>query len=309
MNGNHIDWDKLKTFYHVVNAGSITAASNKLNLSQSALSRQISVLEDRLGVKLFERAQGRGGEINLTSQGKVMYDSVCKIFMEIDSATRLVHEEDNLPKGPLKVSTTVGLAATWIMDYIPGFLEQHPEIELSIIGTDEPLDLHLRKADVAIRTFIEGNTGLIQDYLMTFHIKLFASKGYLKKYGTPQSIKDLDHHRLIVFSGNVFHPYDNIDWILREGCDMGESRKPYMVANSTAMLHQAAVAGLGIASFSKEHVNSEMYAKDDLVEILPEVKGPEIKLYYIYPKQVKDSKRIHSLKSYLTEAFKGKDFI
>src|SRR3989338_10559041 len=115
---------------------------------------------------------------------------------------------------------------------ISDFFESYPEIEVDIIGHDEQLDVKAREADVSIRPFTSDHPDLIQDYLFSCFLQLYASPEYLKKYGTPQKEKDLDKHRIITFGETTIRPYANIDWPLRIGTEPQTIRKPFLSINS-----------------------------------------------------------------------------
>ena len=290
-----MEWDRLKTFYYVAKAGSFTKASEFLNISQSAISRSVATLEDRLGARLFERF-ARG--VVLTQQGEIMFESVQKMFEEATRAEMLVKEESEEPQGPLWIATTMTNASVWLMNYIPSFLKKYPKIRLTIIGSDEALDLRTREADVAIRPFIQDQAHLIQKYIYTFHLVLYASKEYLEEFGTPKKAADLDKHRLIVFGNVSAHPYSDINWPLRVGAESGRVREPFMCINTTAGIFQAAEAGLGITSIPEEYPGIE---GSNLVRVLPKLDPVELPLYYVYPERLKNSKRVIALGEHLEE--------
>src|SRR5260221_12476189 len=190
----NLDWNKFKLFYHVARAGSFTAAAETLNVSQSAISRSMMALEYQLKVKLFERLP-RG--LILTKQGESLLKASEKAFEEFSQAEMIMLEEEEEPQGVLKVATTMAIATVWILPHLNNFFKRYPKLRLSIIGSDEALDLKTRQADVSIRPFIENHPELIQDPLCVFHLKLYASPEYLKTHGTPQKARDLDNHKLI----------------------------------------------------------------------------------------------------------------
>ncbi|MGB0935211.1 MAG: LysR family transcriptional regulator [Alphaproteobacteria bacterium] len=293
-----MDWDKLKAFYHVANVGSITEASEYMNLSQSSVSRQVLSLEDRLRCPLFHR-HSRG--ISLTKQGQILFDAVKKIFSEIESAKTLIQEEKEDPRGNLKVATTYSLASLWLTGMVPEFLEKYPDIRLTIIGNDDELDLSTHRADVAIRPMIPHQPDLVQHYLLSFHLKLYASVDYLQKHGTPQSPEDLDHHQLLTFGEDIIHPYGNINWLLRVGAKAGQVRESYIKMNSSMGLRRLAEEGMGIAALSAEYAAQKTPKGSKLVEVLPDLKGPVVDLYYIYPEQLKGSKRVLALYDFINE--------
>lgn len=290
-----LDWDKLRVFYHVAKAKSFNRASQNLNVSQSALSRSIQLLEHLLKVQLFNRVP-RG--LVLTKQGEILFEKTKEMFISVEDAKDAILAESAEPKGRLKVASTVALASLWLVENLPGFLKLYPDIELDIIGHDENLDVKAREADVAIRPFIDGQPDLIQEYLFSCFLQLYASPEYLKKFGYPSTVHDLDNHRIITFGESTIRPYGDIDWPLRIGAKANHMRKPYVSINSSKGACRLAELGLGIVALSKEFPGIE---KLNLINILPDIKGPVIDLYYVYPEALKCSKRVQEFGKFLSD--------
>ncbi|MBP9692351.1 MAG: LysR family transcriptional regulator [Alphaproteobacteria bacterium] len=294
----NIDWNRFKLFYYIAKAGSFSAAAEKLNTSHSALSRSIQSLEYQLKVKLFERVP-RG--LVLTKRGESLLHATEKALEEFSRAQALMSEEEEEPQGTLKVATTTAIAAVWIVPHLHEFLIKYPKIQLSIIGNDEELDLKTRQADVSIRPFMENHPELIQEPVFVCNLKLYASKEYLEKHGTPQTPQDLDHHKLIVFGPNATNPYNDINWPLKLGMPKGELREPYLCINTSSGMRSAAEDGHGIVALAAEFPDLE---KSNFIEVLPEIEKPSIPIYYVYPEYLKDSKRVKVLGEYLREKSK-----
>lgn len=289
-----IDWEKLKTFHCVSMLASFTKAGEFLNISQSAISRQIKDLEYQVGTKLFIRDHR---QLILTEEGEILQNSVEKMMSNVEMAYTLIQEESKEPQGVLKITTTNALATLWLAKFTPEFLKNYPKMRLTIIGNDQELDLAIRQADVAIRPYIESQPDLEQKLLTTFHMGLYASPLYLKEFGTPQKPEDLEHHRLLVFGDYSTHPYGNINWILKKGSSPDKERIPYMCINSSQGLMWSAEAGLGIAGLSQEYAGENK----GLIRVLPHCETPTIDLYYVYPSHFKNSKRITAFGDYLAE--------
>ncbi|MBY0292514.1 MAG: LysR family transcriptional regulator [Alphaproteobacteria bacterium] len=292
----NLDWDKLKIFYFVAKAQSFNRAAQDLNISQSALSRHVQLLEHLMKVQLFNRIP-RG--LVLTKQGEILFEKVKEMLSSLEDAKSAIQEETDIPCGSLKVATTVALADLWLVERVAGFLERYPDIELEIIGHDEGLDVKAREADVSIRPFIEDQSDLIQEYLFSCFLKLYASSEYLKKHGCPQSVKDLDKHKIISFGEYNIRLFSDIDWALRIGNKLEQVRKPYISINSSKGACRLAELGLGIVALSKEFPGIE---QSNLVNILPTVEGPIIDLYYVYPTALKNSKRVQVFSEYLANS-------
>ncbi len=220
-----MDWDKLRVFHAVAEAGSFTHAGEALNLSQSAVSRQISALEESLSVPLFHR-HARG--LILTEQGDLLYRTAREVFAKLAMTEAMLSESKDRPKGPLKVTTTVAFGSAWLTPRIREFLELYPEIQVTVVVDDTELDLSMREADVAIRMSPPRQPDLVQRHLMTVRYHVYASPEYLKKYGTPQRPEDLDKHRIIVYGSDARPPIRNTNWLLEAGARPGFERHPIL---------------------------------------------------------------------------------
>ena len=191
-----LDWDKLRIFHAAAQAGSFTHAGDTLNMSQSAVSRQVSALEHDLKVPLFHR-HARG--LLLTEQGEVLYRTAREVFMKLEAAQARLTDSREKPSGVLRITTTVGLGSTWLTQRLNEFVDLYPEMELRLIFDDDELDLGMREADVAIRLRQPTQPDLIQRKLFTVHFHLYAAPGYIQRFGAPKSMNDLDGHRIITF--------------------------------------------------------------------------------------------------------------
>jgi len=290
--GTGMDWDKLRVFHAVAEAGSFTHAGEALNLSQSAVSRQISALEESLNVPLFHR-HARG--LILTEQGELLYSTAREVFAKLAMTEGLLTESKDRPKGPLKVTTSVGFGSIWLTPRIREFLELYPDIQVAMVVDDSELDLSMREADVAIRMSPPRQPDLVQRHLMTVHVHLYAAPEYLKKYGTPRRAEELDQHRLVVYGDESRAPISNINWALEAGTKPGHERRPILQVNNTYGLLRAVSSGLGIAALA-DYVAVE---SPDLVRVLPELTGPPVEAYFVYPEELRSSKRISVFRDFL----------
>jgi DNA-binding transcriptional LysR family regulator len=287
-----MDWDKLRVFHAVAEAGSFTHAGEALNLSQSAVSRQISALEESLNVPLFHR-HARG--LILTEQGELLYSTAREVFAKLAMTEGLLTESKDRPKGPLKVTTSVGFGSIWLTPRIREFLELYPDIQVAMVVDDSELDLSMREADVAIRMSPPRQPDLVQRHLMTVRVHLYAAPEYLKKHGTPRRAEELDQHRLVIYGDESRAPISNINWALEAGVKPGHERRPILQVNNTYGLLRAVSSGLGIAALA-DYVAAEA---PDLVRVLPELTGPPVEAYFVYPEELRSSKRISVFRDFL----------
>jgi len=287
-----MDWDKLRVFHAVAEAGSFTHAGESLNLSQSAVSRQISALEESLSVPLFHR-HARG--LILTEQGELLFRTAREVFAKLAMAEGLISESKDRPKGPLKITTTVAFGSIWLTPRIREFLDLYPEIQVSLVVDDSELDLSMREADVAIRMSPPRQPDLIQRHLVSVQVHIYASNDYVQKHGTPKRPEDLEEHRIIVYGEDARPPVPGVNWLLEVGNKPGHDRRPILTVNNTYGMLRAIMSGLGVAALP-DFVASE---QTGLVRLLPEVSGPPNEAYFVYPEELRTSKRISVFRDFL----------
>ena len=286
-----MDWDKLRVFHAVAEAGSFTHAGDTLNLSQSAVSRQISALEEALQVPLFHR-HARG--LILTEQGEALNRTVREVFAKLAMTEALLTESKEKPAGRLKVTTTVGFGSSWLAPRLQGFLESYPDITMSLLLDDNDLDLAMREADVAIRMHPPKQPDLVQRHLLAIQWIVCASPEYLKKHGVPQRPEDLDTHKLILF-GDYHPPVQDINWLAEAGRRPGSPRRALLEVNSTQAMVLSIRSGLGIGALP-DYLIAE---NQDLVVLLPELKAPKVDVYFVYPEELRNSKRVAVFRDFL----------
>jgi DNA-binding transcriptional LysR family regulator len=287
-----MDWDKLRIFHAVAEAGSFTHAGEVLHLSQSAVSRQVSALEAGLKVSLFHR-HARG--LKPTEQGELLYRTAHEVFVKLAMAEARITENKDRPKGPLKVSTTVAFGSVWLTSRIKRFVNLYPEIEVSLVLADTELDLSMREADAAIRMEPPRQPDLIQKHLLNISYHVYAAPEYLDERGIPKTPQDLDAHDLIVYGDDAKPPIANLNWLLEVGTKDNKKRRPTLKVNSIYGIFRAVQSGLGIGALPDYFIREA----GNLVELLPELRGPSINMYFVYPEELRRSKRIVVLRDFL----------
>jgi DNA-binding transcriptional LysR family regulator len=295
-----MDWDKLRIFHAVADAGSFTHAGHELALSQSAVSRQISALETDLNVPLFHR-HARG--LILTEQGEVLYRTAHDVFTKLAAAKTRLMDSKEKPSGELRITTTVGLGSVWLTPRIKEFTELYPQISVTLLLEDRELDLSMREADVAIRLRRPTQPDLIQRKLFVVHHHVYASTDYIKKNGIPKSIEDLDRHKILTF-GQAPGYLTTINWLERAGRSEDNPRPVALRVNNAYGLRRAVQAGVGIASLADYIVSSD----NNLVQIDLPIELPEFDSYFVYPEELKETKRITAFRDFIVSKAKEWSF-
>ncbi|HEY0920839.1 LysR family transcriptional regulator [Devosia sp.] len=287
-----LDWDKLRIFHTAAESGSFTHAAEKLGMSQSAVSRQISALEEDLSLKLFIR-HARG--LVLTEVGEQLFRTAHRMHWELQQVETQMSESQDVPTGLLVVTTTVGLGSTWLSSRVHEFLMLYPDIQIEIKLNDAELDLAMREADVAIRLHRPNQSEMIQRKLFTVHNHFYASRDYLAAHGEPRSVEDLDNHRIITFGEPVPSYLAEINFIERLGRPDSSPRRSSLKVNAIYGMMQAAVAGIGIAMLPAYVTEGQ----DKLRRVLDGVELPAYEAYFVYPPALKSSKRVGVFRDFI----------
>jgi len=287
-----MDWDKLRIFHAVAKAGSFTHAADALNLSQSAISRQVSALEHVVGVPLFRR-HARG--LILTEQGDLLYNTASEVLQKLEAVKHQLADSRERPAGILRVTTTVGLGSAWLSIRVHEFMDLYPGIELELILNNEELDLSMRQADCAIRLRQPQQPDLIQRRLFTVHFHVYASPDYIKRFGKPESVDDLANHRLITWGDEAPGYLRDVNWLATAGMPGGEKRHSALKINSILAIKRAVLRGAGIAMLPDYSVEEDT----TLVPVMTDIDVPSFDTYFAYSAEMKNSVRLNAFRDFL----------
>ena len=288
-----MDWDKLRIFHAVASAGSFTHAGQMLALSQSAVSRQVSALEEEIATPLFQR-HARG--LTLTDEGELLYGAVSDVLTRLGQAEEALKNAQAAPRGSLKVTASHGLGSFWLLPRLSGFLRDFPELQIHLVLEDRELDLSQREADIAIRMRAPVQADLIQRKLFTVHYHIYASASYLASAGKPDSFEDLATHRLITYGETAAPEIREVNWLASQALRLepGSQGRVLRINNLSGILH-AAEAGMGIAALP-DYVTVD---RKGLVRILPDVEGPTFDVHLAYCDALRQSKRVGAFRDFL----------
>ncbi|WP_108484275.1 LysR family transcriptional regulator [Oceaniglobus ichthyenteri] len=286
-----MDWDKLRIFHSVADAGSLTHAGDTLHLSQSAVSRQIRALETQLNTTLFHR-HARG--LILTEQGELLHDATRAMARRIDTAAARIRDSEEEVFGELRVTTTTGFGSLWLAPRLSALYDKYPDLKIDLILDEKVLDLPMREADLAIRMKEPSQADLIRKRLFTVRMRLYASPVYLAKNGTPERLADLSTHRLICQNATSAQ--------VSAGAAMVQELMSYDIpsllnVNNYFGVLQAVLADLGVG------VLPDYLIEDfpEMVRVLPEFESDEVPVYLAYPEELRQSKRIHAFRDFVTD--------
>ena len=284
-----MDWDKLRIFHAVADAGSLTHAGDTLHLSQSAVSRQIRALEESLNTVLFHR-HARG--LILTEQGELLFDATKTMNKRIDAAAARIRDSEEEVFGELRVTTTTGIGTIWLAPRLYKLYETYPDLKIDLMMEERVLDLPMREADVAIRMKEPSQADLIRKRLMFVRIGLYATREYIARHGAPETLDDMKKHRLIF--QNPRSPQVLAGQNLVRELMTYEIGSTLTVNNYFGVL-QAAIHNLGIGMLP-DYVT---HAIDTMVRVLPDVESMEVPVYLAYPEELRHSKRIEAFRDFV----------
>ncbi len=286
-----MDWDKLRIFHAVADAGSLTHAGETLHLSQSAVSRQIRALEESLNATLFHR-HARG--LILTEQGELLFDATSSMARRLDTAEARIRDSKEETFGELRVTTTTGFGTLWLAPRLPALYARHPDLKIDLMLEERVLDLPMREADVAIRMKEPSQADLIRRRLMSVRMRLFASPGYLAQRGPLERMSDITQHRLICQSPTSFQ--------VAAGAELVQELMQFDVAslltvNNYFGVLQAVLNDLGIGVLP-DYLTEDF---SNIVRVLPEVESTEVPVFLAYPEELRNSKRIEAFRDFVME--------
>ncbi len=293
-----LDWDKLKTFHAAAETGSLTAAAEKLHISQSAVSRQIAALEDRLNTPLFHR-HARG--LTLTEQGHILNQTARDMAHKIALAQSRVLDSRGKPQGILRVSTPISLGSNWLMSVLPEFVATYPDIDLQLILEDEEHDLSAMDVDCALRPWPSTQGDAIERKIGRISQSLYASESYLAKYGAPTSVNDLDNHHIVAFGSLTPTRLHSANWVLKAGRDDDNPRQPILCVNNLHGIMRAAEAGIGIVGIPDYMVSMSR----NLVRVLPQLRAEAFDVYFVYPSELRGSVKAKVFREFLVGVTKN----
>ena len=289
-----MDWDKLRIFHAAAEAGSFTHAGDTLNLSQSAVSRQVSALERDLQTPLFHR-HARG--LMLTEQGEDLFRTVQEVIGKLDATRSRLTDSRERPKGELRITTNVGFGTGWLTPRMNGFLDAYPEVKVRLLLSDDELDLGMREADIAVRLREPEQPDLIRRRLLTIASHLYASPAYIELRGRPETLDELDQHRLLGLSAHGVSFLDNLNQHLHLGRGNKNPRETAFSVNNLPGLFRAVNEGLGIATLPDYLVGPD----STLVQLLPQTVTPELDVYLVYAEEMKNVARVQVFREYLID--------
>lgn len=286
-----MDWDKLRIFHAVADAGSLTHAGDVLHLSQSAVSRQIRALEDSLATTLFHR-HARG--LILTEQGELLFEATSSMVRKLDTTAARIRDSEENVFGELKVTTPTGFGSMWLVPRLAKLYDRYPDLKINLILEERVLDLPMREADVAIRMKEPSQQDLIRRRLLNIRMRLYATPEYLEKAGTPMTFEDMAAHRLIC--QNPQTPQVSSGAVLSQALLALNMTSTLMVNNYFGVL-QGVLNHVGIGVLP-DYLTTDF---TNLVRVLPEIESGEVPVFLAFPEELRTSRRVTAFRDFVLE--------
>jgi DNA-binding transcriptional LysR family regulator len=225
----------------------------------------------------------------------MLYRTASEVLNKLQTAETLLSDATTKPTGELRITAPVGIGTVWVTQRLREFMELYPDIRVEVILNDDQIDISMREADVAIWTREPEQADLIRRPLFTMRVRAFASTQYIRKFGVPQSLDDLENHRFVSYSGTPAQHLSVIRWLETAGRNGKEPRIPAFRANSVVALKYAIQAGIGVGLIP-DYLTEE---ETDLVTVLSEVQFPKIPIIFVYPEELRTSKKVQVLRDFL----------
>ena len=287
----------MAAFVRAVERGGFSAAARDLGLTPSAISKLVTRIEDRLGVRLLNRTTRR---LALTPEGEAFFHRAQRILADIEEAENEVARFRERPHGKLRINVGTAFGGYQFVPALPEFLARYPEIEVEITMTDRIVDLMEEGADVGIRSGTLLDSSLVARRICDMERVICASPAYLKRHGTPRRPAALAGHNCLVLAAPPqFHrwPFDSPDGV-RE-TEVGGN----ITASNAETLVQLAIMGMGIIRLA-DVIVGDAIAKGLLKPVLAGIHHVEpLPLHAVFPHGRHRSPRVAALVDFLVEKF------
>ena len=286
------DWDKLRIFHITAQVGSFSKAGRALGRHTTAVSHQIASIEKSLQQSLFHR-HPKG--LLKTEAGEILHRATKTMYHQISSLERQFCDNKDDASGILRVTAPVTFGSLWLSSRLPKFLQEYPQMQVQIQLSDRTLNISRREADVAIRIGSTKLAGLIEEKLLSSEFCVYASQSYLERFGTPESMDDLDKHKIIAFCSISDYPIHDINWLLTRGLTARKQRRFSIAISNVYGMVRAAEEGGGLVALP------EIVAKrsSKLQRVLPSVSGTSLDYFLVYPKELQGLKRLEVFRTFL----------
>jgi len=294
IGGGLKDLTALRVFARVVELQSFSEVARRSGITPATVSKHIASLESQLRTRLVNRTTRR---LFVTEAGQRLYEHCLRIIDELDRAESDVAEVRGEASGLLRVTAPLAFATARLSPRLPEFMRQHPRVSIDLDLSIEKIDLFQERVDVAVRIAESIDPGLVAFKLAPYRRAFCATQAYLDRYGTPDTPEDLVRHNCLISRGVTL----NTSWTIQRGDRVDSVRVGgNFVSNNGEVVHQAALAGLGITMTARWMVEDDLRAKR-LIEVLPDYAPSNRAIYAVLPRQGALSPKVRAFVDFLKE--------
>lgn len=289
----------LKQFLNLANYSSMNQYASQNNITHAQVSRMVMELEKEFGYQLLIRDKSQSS-LKLTKKGEILIKRTPFIFREIENMVSLLSHDEALENGNFDLITTTYLVDYWISPHLAKLKTKYPYLTLNLMCREDSPSEEEKKTQFTVSPHIKENNDIVQVHLRDFHIGLWASKKYIKRYGYPEHVADLSRHILICFERNwPDRSYPTMNWYMNNTNFMLRPENVIVIKSSVGIM-QAAQEGLGIFSLSEESIQTINMSFE---RILPNFEGPIVPMCFSYPSAWKNHKSIKIVEDFLVNIF------
>jgi DNA-binding transcriptional LysR family regulator len=289
--------DAMQIFARVAELASFTAAADSLGLPKASASNAVRELETRLGVQLLHRTTRK---VQMTQDGRQFYERCRDLLADLDDVQTMFQHNAQALSGRLRVDMPTGVARNLVIPKLPQFLATHPRLELELSGTDRRVDVIREGFDCVLRVGGIGDSSLVARPLGAFEMLSCASPDYLRRYGTPQRVEDLDQHLLIHYLANFGGKPEGFEYRDDDGSYRMRSMPGALIVNNSEAYQAACLAGLGLIQAPASGVHG-LIERGELVEVLPQHRAEPMPVTLLYPQRRHLSRRVRAFMDWVEE--------
>lgn len=290
------DLTAMAVFAAIAEAMSFSQAAERLNLSKSAVSKQLARLEERLGARLVNRTTR---QISLTEVGEIYYGYCARILKDAEAADMAVAQLQAAPRGRLRVNAPMSFGTMHLAPAVASFMAEYPDIHVELELTDSFIDLIDSGFDLAIRITQMADSGLIARRLAPSRNRIMASPAYLEKFGRPEHPGDLKRHRCLIYANSSETSF----WTFRRGDESQQvAVDGPLRSNNGEILRDAAIAGAGLST-QPLFIAWEALRRGDLVPVLEDWAIRELSIQAVYAHRRHLSPKVRAFIDHLAGCF------
>jgi DNA-binding transcriptional LysR family regulator len=287
--------EDIRIFVATIEAGSFTAAADRLGLSKQFISKRVMALEARLGVRLLIRTTR---QLRPTELGLAYYERMHALSQQIDDAEQAISQQNAAPRGVLRITAPMSFGTLHLGPLLPRFMQEHPQVSIEMDLSDRTVDLIGEGYDMAVRIGQLVDSSLIARSIAPMQVRVCASPDYLARRGAPTSPSELRNHDCLLY-GHSKH----VEWpFFNHGKRQLIGVSGRLRTNNGELVRDAAIAGLGLAHLPT-FIIAQALSSGALVSVLDDYCPPASAVHAVYPQHRQSSLAVHAFVDFLHASF------